>query len=58
MSTLEQRFGTKLKNYCLRMARTYIDEGRLTLDGDTLRLTRSGIFVSDGIMSDMLYIEE
>lgn len=58
MSTLEQRFGTKLKNYCLRMARTYIDEGKLTLDGNTLRLTRSGIFVSDGIMSDMLYIEE
>jgi oxygen-independent coproporphyrinogen-3 oxidase len=58
ISILEQRFGSKLKNYCLRMARTYIDEGKLTLDGNTLRLTRSGIFVSDGIMSDMLYIEE
>jgi oxygen-independent coproporphyrinogen-3 oxidase len=56
--TLEQRFGTKLKDYCLHMAQSYINDGKLSLSGNTLKLTRDGIFVSDGIMSDMLYIEE
>jgi oxygen-independent coproporphyrinogen-3 oxidase len=40
------------------MAQSYINDGKLSLSGNTLKLTRDGIFVSDGIMSDMLYIEE
>jgi oxygen-independent coproporphyrinogen-3 oxidase len=58
MKYVENRFGMETKNYCLRMARTYIDDGKLSLDGDKLRLTRDGIFISDGIMSDMLLVDD
>jgi putative coproporphyrinogen dehydrogenase len=42
----------------LRMARPHIDAGRLELDADNhLRLTASGIFVSDDVMSDLMWEE-
>ena len=42
----------------LRMARPHIDGGRLELDADNhLRLTASGIFVSDDVMSDLMWEE-
>lgn len=42
----------------LRMARPHIDGGRLKLDADNhLRLTASGIFVSDDVMSDLMWEE-
>lgn len=42
----------------LRMARPHIDGGRLELDADNhLRLTASGIFVSDNVMSDLMWEE-
>jgi oxygen-independent coproporphyrinogen-3 oxidase len=58
LALLEERFGTGMKDYCLAMARPYIEDGRLTLEGDTLRLNREGIFVSDGIMSDLLQVDD
>ena len=46
------------RNALLRMARPHIDAGRLELDGDNhLRLTASGIFVSDDVMSDLMWEE-
>ncbi len=41
--------------YCLRMAQPHLLHGKLLLDGDTLRLTREGIFVSNDILSDLMY---
>lgn len=42
----------------LRMARPHIDGGRLELDADNhLRFTASGIFVSDDVMSDLMWEE-
>jgi hypothetical protein len=40
------------------MALAHLDSGKLEIHGNRLRLTREGIFVSDGIMSDLLFIEE
>lgn len=46
------------RNALLRMARPHIDAGRLELDADNhLRLTASGIFVSDDVMSDLMWEE-
>ena len=42
----------------LRLAQPHIDGGRLELDAqDRLRLTASGIFVSDDVMSDLMWEE-
>lgn len=57
LSLLRSRFGDKLYHYCLRMAAPHLKQGTLTLDGDVLKLTRQGIFISDGIMSDLLWAD-
>jgi len=56
LSDLEQRFGNARLAYCLRMAQPYLDGGQLELRAGQLALTRAGIFVSDGIMSDLCYV--
>lgn len=51
-------FGTALHDYCLRLARPYLRGGKLAWSADgNLCLTRDGIFVSDGIISDLMYVE-
>lgn len=54
---LREQFGKKLYDYCLDSARPYLDCGKLMRREDTLKIGREGIFVSDGIMSDLLYVD-
>jgi oxygen-independent coproporphyrinogen-3 oxidase len=56
LSRLRSEYGEELYHYCLRMARPHLDEGVLEISDDVLKLTRKGIFISDGIMSDLLYV--
>ncbi len=53
----EQKFGTELWSYCRDMAASHLKSGRLKMHDGHLRLTREGIFVSDGIISDLMFIE-
>jgi oxygen-independent coproporphyrinogen-3 oxidase len=53
-SELTALFGESGKAYCLRQAEKYIANGLLQLEDNRLRLTRKGIFVSDGIMRDLI----
>lgn len=52
LSTLSE----KHRNYCLRNARRFVNDGLLALDSSSqsLRLTRRGLFVSDMIMSELM----
>ena len=58
LSKLRREYGEKLYAYCLRMAQPHLKQGTLEIVNDTLKLTRAGIFISDGIMSDMLHVED
>ena len=58
LPALEKEFGKELHDVCLRNARPYLIQGKLTIENDWLRLTRAGIFISDGIMSDLLWVDE
>ena len=58
LSKLRREYGEELYAYCLRMAQPYLKQGTLEIVNDTLKLTRPGIFISDGIMSDMLRVED
>lgn len=58
LSTLLAEFGKELHDFCLNNARPHLQQGTLAIDGDRLHLTRQGIFVSDGIMSDLLWVED
>lgn len=53
----EEAFGTELRQYCTKMAAPYLQSHKLEMQADRLHLTREGIFVSDGIISDLMFIE-
>ena len=47
----------KHRTYCLENAQRYLDDGLLErTQGNRLRLTRRGLFVSDMIMSNLIYL--
>ena len=54
---LGKQYGEELYKYCLHMATPHLQQGTLEIKNDTLKLTRKGVFISDGIMSDMLWVE-
>lgn len=56
LSKLRSEFGEELYRYCMRMAKPHEDQGVLKNREGVLRLTRKGIFVSDGIMSDLMWV--
>ncbi len=55
---VERKFGKELWQYCMDMARPHLHNGQLEIRDNHLCLTRKGIFVSDGIMSDLMFVEE
>lgn len=54
---IKQAFGEEREHYFLRTAAPYLESGKLTEENGNIRLTRTGIFVSDNIMSDLLWVE-
>lgn len=46
----------KYRDYLLKNARTSLRSGHLVIDGDSIHLTRSGLFVSNSVMSDLIWI--
>ena len=46
----------KYRDYCIKNARRYLDDGLLELTTQHLHLTRRGLFVSDMVMSDLMMI--
>ncbi|TWV15600.1 radical SAM family heme chaperone HemW [Bacteroidaceae bacterium HV4-6-C5C] len=58
LKDIEGEFGEELASYCTKQAEKYIHNGTLKLEDSRLKLTQDGIFVSDGIMSDLLFIED
>lgn len=53
---IRNTFGDELQIYCRKQAAPYIKQGLLKQSGENLTLTRNGIFISDGIMSDLLWV--
>lgn len=63
LEKLELDFGTELKNYCLKMAAPHLKENTLQITEENghpqgvLKLSHRGLFLSDGIMSDLLWVD-
>ncbi|MBQ4519778.1 MAG: radical SAM family heme chaperone HemW [Bacteroidaceae bacterium] len=57
MPVVKKEFGLAFYEYCMRFARSYIERGLLELEGRVLRLTRKGVLLSDGVISDLLWVE-
>ncbi len=56
MHAMRDEYGPELYQFLLDTARKHIRRGLLRLDQGRLALTREGLFVSDGIMSDLMHV--
>lgn len=56
LERLREEFGEPLYGYCCRQAARYLNSGLLERTGSVLKLTRAGLFVSDGVMSDLMCV--
>ena len=54
---MREKFGDKLTDYMLKNAAPHIVAGRLKEQQGHLILTRTGLFVSDAIIRDLIYVE-
>ena len=46
------------RDYLLRSARRYMDDGLLIYADDHLRLSRKGLFVSDMVLADLMIVDD
>lgn len=53
---IQEQFGKDKSIYCQKQAAPYLKQGLLIEKDDTLTLSRNGIFISDSIMSDLLWV--
>ena len=57
ITELEEKFGTNMRQYFLTNIRKYISSGNIICIGEYYKFNKKGIFVSDNIMSDLMYID-
>ena len=57
MEWFREKFNKKLYDYLRRNIAPHIADGTLQESGGSVSLTREGIFISDSIMRDLIYIE-
>lgn len=56
LDDIREQFGEEKQAYLERQAAVYLRRGLLIRENDTLTLSKEGIFISDGIMSDLLWV--
>ena len=58
IALIQKNFGNKLTEYMLQEATTHITTGYLErTPDDFLRLTKKGVFVSDAVIRDMIFVD-
>ena len=57
LQTLKNTFGEIFYNFCMKNAQKYIDNQLLEIEKNTLKILPKGIFIADGIVSDLMWIE-
>ena len=55
LAVLKEKFGESFFNYCLENAKQQIKSGFLQIKNNCLVLTEKGIFISDGILGDLIW---
>ena len=56
LDEIERRFGAERRQYCAEMAGPHLHRGVLRQEGERLFFSEAGVFVSDGVMSDLLFV--
>ena len=50
------KLSEKHRDYAIKNARRFVDDGLVKINGSYMMLTRKGLFVSDMIMSELIYV--
>ena len=58
LTNFKRKYGEERLNYLLHEAKPHLDLDNMELSKHHLSLTRKGLFTSDDIMSDLIYIED
>lgn len=53
---IRKKFGDELADYCQRQATPLLKQGLLIRQDEAIVLSRKGIFISDSLMSDLLWV--
>lgn len=56
ITEINSRFGEKFKAYCLKNVLKYLESGKVKVSDNRLIISEDSFLVSDGIMSDLMYI--
>ena len=56
LDRIEQEFGIEFLNYLKQQSQKFIDDGLLSIADDILKPTLKGKFLTDGIASDLFYL--
>lgn len=56
LDTMEQEFGLDAKAFCLQNAKSFIEEGKIVFSDGKLRLTESGIIISNLILIELMQV--
>lgn len=54
---LEEQYSKEMKDYCMSMAEKFINYGLLAVKNNSLIITDQGKFVSDNIISELLFVD-
>lgn len=57
ISILKEKFGDKMLGYCETNIKKHLQSGNVVLSDNHYKITPQGIFISDSIMSDLMYVE-
>ena len=57
LSDIEKDFGSHYSNYLKKEALPYIEKGLLVLENDHILTSKEGLFLSDGIASDLFILD-
>lgn len=57
LTDLQERFGEELYSYALEQAKTHLEDKRLTISEDYLSVTELGRFQTDGMASDLFFVD-
>ncbi|MFA6872242.1 MAG: coproporphyrinogen III oxidase, partial [Bacteroidaceae bacterium] len=58
LTYLKDKFGETLYRYCCEQAQPHLQQEMLLQRDHSFFISKKGLFISDGIMSDLLFIEE
>jgi len=58
LKILENKFGAELSRYCLAEASVYLENGSLIRRGESLYLSDNALFLSDAIISSLLFVND